>query len=255
MKLTGWFSILVLMCLLVQTRAGDFNSDLMILMEWNGRRGYYKKMSPQNALKRAQKICTKIKQNYSPDLYQDYQRVIHKIENTKLAELRLYCPVKSALLFIDRQPITKFEDWDKQKHMYYISTMLPIDPGYAYQIHVQLNEMESTQYHTHLSAGSCYIQRLYANVVVQIQTSFFSRVVIAGQKKKVPWSKKHHCQLRKDKIYLLKISVKNGPTLQLELNTTEGMKIKIEQQYSAFCLIYHHHRFPFIAHEVSILDF
>lgn len=237
-------------------KLSDLSSCLTVLMDWNGRRGYYNQCSPAEALKYAQKACDFLRQKVDPAEYQDYLDVIEKTEQVQLASLDLYCSVKGARLQVGRWFAGFFKEWDTKQKMYHLRIELPIDQSRAYPILVKrLSKVYKTA-HTHTGQSACVIENLNETGIITVKTAFSRSIVLTGYNSKNEWEKEHRVRLYLDKSQVLRVRIEEGDiSLRIYLNPKGSQILEIGKSGTSFYLNKEGRRYNFSGNEVNLLDF
>ncbi|WP_372369056.1 hypothetical protein [Candidatus Uabimicrobium sp. HlEnr_7] len=229
----------------------EFPQCLVVLMDWNGKRGFCKELTPTAALYYAQKTCKHIRQNFSSDEYEQYLSIIEKIENTPVADTTIYCSQKNATLEVDGHKIGFFENWDRKKKKYYLRFSLPIRLQKTYRIFVKKGYFTYDGFFLH-SKNSEHVVNISKKINITIHSEIPFRITVLGVKTK--WENKHVFQEKQGKASFLYLEFKDEKLrIDFVAKRKEKWFIKKNEQYFYLNIANKNH--PFINNKVSLLDF
>ena len=232
----------------------SFRNCLRFLMDWNGKRGYYRHLSPTKAWRMAQNCCKWIRKNMEKGYYRDYLAFIEKMERSRLEEFIVYCPVKNARLTIDGWLSGFFQQKDPERDMYFLKVLLPVSRSYSYKFKVHKGKYRYQNFHTHISKSEVVVRKLHKVVYISLVTPFLSRVAIEG-KNFSKEHKKHVLEIYTKKIQTILISSKKHPDLKIVLYPKKAITVKIKKEKGNFVLYYNGKRYNFLGNEVKLMDF
>ena len=233
----------------------EFESCLRLLMDWNGRRGYYTHTSPVLAWQKARTACLWIRDNTDPATYNDYLNVLEKVEKSELAELAIYCPVHQATLKIDHWLVGFFQEWDPQRKSYFLKVPLPTDREQFYAIHAAKGSKRYTTLHTHTAPGECFIPELYDVVYLTLTSDpIVTQAAVEGRAMPTAHTK-HVLELYAGKAQSVHIQIQGGPHLKIIINPKGSVALELRKNQTFFTLYHDNESYEFVANEVNLLEF
>ncbi|BBM83662.1 hypothetical protein [Candidatus Uabimicrobium amorphum] len=229
----------------------DFSQSLVVLMDWNGKRGFCKKLAPLKALEYAQATCKYIRQNYNGDDYGQYLEVITKVETASVAYTTIYCETKRARVNIDGHNIGFFENWDAKRRMYSLRFLLPVRAQKTYKISVAKGEYTYTGSFIHAKSSELVVNlSKKVSVVISCKQPF----KIKTPRIRTELGNKHQIYVHQEKVTSISLQFSNV-TLRIDFIAKDNNRWLIEKNQQYFSLNIDGKSYPFINNKVSLLDF
>ena len=229
----------------------DFSQSLVVLMDWNGKRGFCEKIAPLKALEYAQATCEYIRQNYGEDEYGQYLDVIKKVETASVAHTTIYCEMKRALVRVDGHKIGFFENWDARKRMYYLRFQLPVRAQKTYKIAVEKGEYTYTGSFLHAKSSE-----LVANLSKKVSLVISSKqpFQITTPLISTELGNEHRFDVHQGKATSISLQF-SDVILRVDFIAKNNNRWLIEKNEQYFSLNIDGKSYPFINNKVSLLNF